>query len=342
MISQEIKKLLIESSSKTKSSWAIVRDGVVAEFSIVQGDKLTKIVQNDILHVDTQRATLSINFDDSLEAITSESGVHGCSPWTQNIYLCVKKEEAKMSARTKLTHLGKFHSNGIEGNLWDLGVGNETLDACIITKNESVNDMLKQNEGRYIIDNSDFLQELVRYSPPRLFKTRFASILVKQKIPTAEEEIDGPHTHLLPPIIKSKKHFEVPIPNNMVPIIQVDPFGSVIDGNGEFYKWNGFENDEFQNFMKIYGNPEYVTLKNEMMKKVIDCLKKNNDTILESYYADKSKRDLIRVILAQIVCDDKTDKLVRKEAFTTLEKLKTINLKGLKQWVQQIAPEIQN
>lgn len=341
MISQEIKKLLVESSGKTKSSWAIVRDGVVAEFSIVQGDKLTKTFQNDVLRVDTQRATLSINFDDSLEAITSESGAHGCSPWTQNIYLCVKKEEAKMAARTKLTYLGKFDSHDIQGNLWDLGVGNDTLDACVIAKNESVNELLKQNESQYVIDKSEFLQELVHHSPPRLFQTNFASILVKQKITTTEEEIEGPHTHLLPPIIKSKKHFEVPVPNDMIPIIQVDPFGSVIDGNGEFYKWHGFENDEFQNFMKKHGNQEYVTLKNEMKKKIIDCLRNNDRTTLGSDYADKSRQDLIRVILAQVVCDHKLEMHVRKEAFSLLENLKTINLKGLKQWVQQIAPEIQ-
>ncbi|MEO9310102.1 MAG: hypothetical protein ABI337_07375 [Nitrososphaera sp.] len=342
MISQEIKKLLVESANKTKSSWAIVRDGVVAEFSIVQGDKLTKIFQNDVLHVDTQRAALCINFDDSLEAIVSESGAYGCSPWTQNIYLCVKKEGAEMARRIKLTHLGKFDDYDIQGNLWDLGVGNDTLDACIIATNESVNELLKQNEGQYVIDNSKFLQELVRYSPPRLFKTKFASILVKQKIPTAEEEIEGPHTHLLPPIIKSKKHFVVPVPDDVIPVIQVDPFGSVMDGNGEFYKWHGFENDEFQNFMRKYGNQEYVTLKSEMKKKIIDCLRNNDQTPLGSDYANKSRQDLIRVILAQIVCDDKLDVFVRKEALSLLENLKTINLKGLKQWVQQMAPEIQN
>jgi hypothetical protein len=42
------------------------------------------------------------------------------------------------------------------------------------------------------------------------------------------------------------------------------------------------------------------------------------------------------------VCDDKLDVFVRKEALSLLENLKTINLKGLKQWVQQMAPEIQN
>jgi hypothetical protein len=38
--------------------------------------------------------------------------------------------------------------------------------------------------------------------------------MVKQKIPLQTEEIDGPHTHLLPQIILHQVHFPIPVNDN--------------------------------------------------------------------------------------------------------------------------------
>ncbi len=127
----------------------------------------------------------------------------------------------------------------------------------------------------------------------------------------------------------------------MIPIIQTDPFGSVIDGNGDFYKWNGFEEDKFQEFLRKFGNQEYIQLKDDVKKNIIDSLTNNSTDFIEDY-SDSSKQDVIRVILAQLVCDDKIDKKIRKKAFKVMENLQSVNLRGLKQWVQNIAPQIQN
>ena len=339
---EEIKKLILESSTKTTSSWAIVRDGVVAEFSIVSGDKPTLSFENNILKVYTERATLCIDFNEKIDAVIAESGAHGCSPWTQNIYLCIPKQDAKMSCRNTLTHLGHYKEGQDEGELWDLGVGKETLDACIIAKDEETNQLLKQKEGNYIIDDSNFFGELVKHSPTRLFKSKYAYIIVRQKIPQdGEDELDGPHTHLLPPIIHSGRHFHVPIPDNMIPIIQTDPFGSVVDGNGDFYKWDGFEEDKFQEFLQKFGNQEYLQLKKEIKKKIIDDLA-NDVTSIVKDYTDTSKQDVIRLTLAQIVCDDKIDEQTRRKAFKVIGNLQSVNLRGLKKWVQNMAPQIQS
>jgi hypothetical protein len=339
---QEIKDLIIQSASKTDSSWAIVRDGIVAEFSVVPGDKPSVSFENNILRIDTHRATLCINFDESIDFIVAESGAHGCSPWTQNVYLCVPKQDAKMSCRDKLTYLGHYKDVQDEGELWDLGVGNKTLDACIIAKDEQTNQLLKQKEGKYIIDDPNFLRELVIHSPTRLFKSKHAYIIVRQKIPReGEDEVEGPHTHLLPHIIKSGKHFDVPVPKTMIPVLQTNPFGSVIDGNGDFHKWNGFDEDKFQRFLEKYGDQGYVSLKQNTRKKILKDLTANTAGFVDDY-SDVLKQDVIRVTLAQVVCDESVDKEIRKKAFKVLENLRSINLRGLKQWVQKMAPEIQN
>lgn len=337
----EIKELLLEYSTDSNSSWAIVRNGTVAEFSIVSGDRPRKTFDNNVLQVETQRATLCVNFDDSIQSFVAESGAHGCSPWTQNIYLCIPKKDAKMSNRKKLTHLIQYDDGQDKGELWDLGIGNETLDACIVAKDSETNNLLRQKEGRHILDEPNFLRDLVKHSPVRLFKSKFAFIKVRQKIPQNEEdELEGPHTHLLPPIIKSNKHFQIPIPDDLIPIIQTDPFGSVIDGNGGFHRWMGFDEDKFQNFLRKYGDSNYLSLKQDMKERILSNLSIGSSEFITEEYSNTTKQDLIRITLAQIVCDDKQDITTRRRAFGVLDELKTINTKGLRNWVEHMSPEI--
>ncbi len=337
-MNQDIKNLILDSSKKSSTSWAIVRNGVVAEFSIVPGDTVRSTFENNILQIHTERASLFLNFD-TIKTVIAESGAHGCSPWTQNIYLCIPKTDAKMSGRNKLTFLGDFKDDYIEGKLWDLGVGNNTLDACIIA-DKTTNSFLKQKEGQWIVDDAKFLRELVTYTPPRLFKSKLASILVKQKIPLLEDDLEGPHTHLLPPIIKTKKRFAVPIPDSMESVIQVNPFVSVIDGNGDFNNWNGFESDKFQEILQKYGDAVYVSSKNKLLQTILSNLRSDDMQTISEQYDNSQHQDIIRIVIAQIVCDKTIDVTIRKKAYVLLEKLRSINLKGLQQWVDHMAPEI--
>jgi hypothetical protein len=49
-------------------------------------------------------------------------------------------------------------------------------------------------------------------------------------------------------------------------------------------------------------------------------------------------KDLIRVILAQIVCDKNYDRSLRKGALNTLEEIRAINFYVLKKWVINKSP----
>lgn len=341
-MNSEIKNLILESANKPSTSWAIVRNGIVAEFSIVPGDDVKTSFKGNKLHIKTQRASLSLEFDNSISAIIAESGAHGCSPWTQNIYLTIPSEHAQMAGRDKLTFLGDFNEDSVAGKLWDLGVGNKTVDAYIIADSDT-HHLLKHKEEQNILNDPKFLRELVQHSPIRFFKSKFASILVKQKIPLSEsDENDGPHTHLLPSLMKNKKRFLSPVPENVEPIIQVSPFVSVIDGNGQFYKWGGFDNDKFQKLLQKHGDNAYTFRKTQLLQKVITCIKSGDVQEIFEQYKDDKNQDKIRIILAQIVCDDTFSKDVRKKAFVLLEKLRTVNLNGLKKWVEYMAPEICN
>jgi len=336
VIKPTLKQLLIDASVNTKSAWAIVRDGVVAEFSLVDGDKPMRKLDGNTLIVDTSRAQLQLVFHEDIKPIVAETAAYRCSPWVQCIYLCVPEKVARMSARKVLTHLGSWE-NGY-GELWDLGVGNDSLDACVVARDIQTHQTLKGKEGLSIIYDSEFLGQIIKLSPARLFRTKFAHILVKQRIPSNTEQVDGPHTHLLPSIIRSGTHFPVPIPDNMRSLIQVDPIGSVIDGNGDYHEWNGLD-DEFQSLLNEYAGNDMST-KKYLQEKIIVLLKNSDlDSIIEEYSSNE-RQDIVRIVIAQIVCDKQQDIEIRKKALSILDELKAINLYGLKQWVQKLSPEI--
>ncbi len=62
-----------------------------------------------------------------------------------------------------------------------------------IVNNTKFHQLLKKRE-----DDSECINEIKIFSPVRVFRIKYASIMMKQKIPLQTEELDGPHTHLLP------------------------------------------------------------------------------------------------------------------------------------------------
>jgi hypothetical protein len=342
MINPHVKKILIESSVDRRSTWAIVRDGAVAEFSITDTDEPKQYFDQETndLTVETKRATLKLNLDESVVAVVAENATYRCSPWSQSVYLCTPKNESHMSGNNVLTHVSDWREREADGKLWDLGLGYESFEACIIVNDDRLHQFLKKREGNYIIDDFECINEIKKFSPVRLFRTKCASIMVKQKIPLQIGEIDGPHTHLLPQIILHKVHFPIPIDDNMCVQIQVDPFGSVIDACGNFLDWTGSENDKFQSLLRNYGESRVIEDKLKMRNMIHDFLKKDDLDSIMNIYKNDIMKDLIRVILAQIVCDKNYDRSLRKKALNTLEQIRAINFYVLKKWVINKCPDL--
>jgi hypothetical protein len=94
MINSFVKKVLIDSSLDKKSSWAIVRDGAVAGFSIATAVEPKQYFDQETNHliVQTDRATLKLNLDEKPVLVVAENASYRCSPWSQSVYLCTPKK----------------------------------------------------------------------------------------------------------------------------------------------------------------------------------------------------------------------------------------------------------
>jgi hypothetical protein len=95
MIDSGIKQLIQNASLSKRSNWAIVRNGAVAEFSITDTD-LNTIYQNfnydtNTLTVETEKAILELEINDSLTTIIAENANFRCSPWSQHLSMRLKE-----------------------------------------------------------------------------------------------------------------------------------------------------------------------------------------------------------------------------------------------------------
>ncbi len=75
MLDPFIKHLLLNASINKKSSWAIVRNGAVSEFSITTDDKPKQYFDNikNTLTIETNKAILQLKLDDSITPIIAEN-----------------------------------------------------------------------------------------------------------------------------------------------------------------------------------------------------------------------------------------------------------------------------
>ena len=96
---------------------------------------------------------MKLKLDDNITPIIAENANYRCSPWSQNIYLCIPKQQANLSGRQKLTHVKNWNREELHGELWDLGIGYSDLDAYIIVNDVNLHQYLKQKEGNYIINS---------------------------------------------------------------------------------------------------------------------------------------------------------------------------------------------
>lgn len=322
-LDEQIKDVLRSAAGRSDVTWAIVRDGAVAEFSL--GSINDVRISMDRISAENEHGAMSLDMgsNSNMYAIVAESAEYRCTPWTQCIYLCMYRDEARMNSRGVLTYVGKYDDYCCS-SIWDMGIGDDTLDVYIIVKDDNLNSILREMEGKNILKEQSILDKIVKASPYRLFMTKKASILVKQRI----GRVDGAHTHLMPDVILNGIRYPTPVPEQMSCIVQVDPFASLIDCNGNYRAWS-VEDDPFQMLLQKY-NKGYAEEKQRLRDNVLDMLMRGSDYAdhVELMYkrADANSKDMLRVVLAQIACDSRAEQTIRMSSVKILTRVGAVNL----------------
>ncbi len=175
--------------------------------------------------------------------------------WDQGLVLCLPAELARMEPHHTITELGPDEAAIEEANrsaiLFDLGLGSPLCRFCIRVSDASQVSRLRALRGRRITDPA-VMDEVRTWSPHRVMLSAAGRIEVYQSIGTHETPV-GPHTHLLPKILRPRVAASayIPVPAGYEAALMMYPAGQ-----------------GFQKLLADFGDEVYVRAK----ARALSCL----------------------------------------------------------------------
>ena len=174
---------------------------------------------------------------------------------------CLPVDGCAMNRRTVLTELDvdreALRPEHRGSTLFDLGLGALQADLCVRIDDQDVVARLRGHCGRSVFDPANpAMGLLLATNPHRVFISRIGRIEVYQPIPPASgKSPDGPHTHVLPKLLKSRRTHAAtePIPEGWIPFCaHLYPGHPVRDASDPF---DAAGHDSFQRMIERFGFP---------------------------------------------------------------------------------------
>ena len=200
------------------TSWSIGMLGAIAEFFRAPDETHTT---DNASCVVTARGAIRIALNSATRAVACTAG-DGEPP---SIALCLPAADGTMHGRSVITEVGLDHGalrdRDRDAILFDLGLGSPYFDFYIRTADPAAIKRLREGTGFSLFDARHSLPRIIlAMHPHRVFVSRLGRIEIYQRIAHAGETTpDGPHTHLLPELLKTGRVHaaDAPIPPGWIP-----------------------------------------------------------------------------------------------------------------------------
>jgi hypothetical protein len=266
--------LLHREIANPDTQWSLGTFGAIAEFSRDRGEPVLLIRSDDGASAVTARGGIAIRHRARSRPFASESVTS--TGWNQRIALCLPGNECAMHRRAGLTEVGidreALRSEDRGSILFDLGLGAPQADFCVRIDDWGAITRLRGHLGRSLFEAGNPAMRLIlEANPHRVFISRLGRIEVYQPIPHASgKSPDGPHTHILPKLLKSGRTHPAtePVPDGWIPCAHLYPPHPARDGSGESRPFDAARHDAFQSIIEAFGDPESLAIKRRIMDAV--------------------------------------------------------------------------
>lgn len=294
--------LLAGQLGDAETAWSVGTFGAIAEFTR-DADEATTLARADgaVLAM-TARGGLRIETAHGLRPIASESLTS--RGWSQRVALCLPEETCVMSRRTVLTEIGPdrnaLRPRDRASILFDLGLGALQVDCCVRSGDAAFVAALRKCAGQSLFAHDGGAMRLIlAANPHRVFVSRIGRIEVFQPIPPPDgKSPEGPHTHVLPKLIRSGRTHAAtePLPVGWIPCAHFYPPNPIRDGFGHPRPFQNERHAAFQLLLAHYGNPQLVDLK----RRVVDSVEAGQSPGAVFVAADRFARATVRIALRQL------------------------------------------
>jgi hypothetical protein len=261
----EVSRLVGEWLDDPGTGWSMGTSGAIAEFTRDAGEP----VERSGPAVVTARGALVLDPPPELVARAYETPVGPGTAWNHAVALCLPTAAARRAARTVVTELGAdahaARRSDRDAVLFDLGLGTPTVDVCVRTRDPELLAVLRAAEGRALFEpGSSTAGAVVVAGPHRVLGTALGRVEVYSPIPPPDgRSPDGPHTHLLPHLIRPGRTHPptVPVPPGTLPVGYCYPPHPAADQHGRRIPFDRDRHLRFQELLSELGDPELLRLK---------------------------------------------------------------------------------
>jgi len=267
--------LLQREISNPDTQWSLGTFGAIAEFSRDHDEPVRLIQSAEAVSAVTARGGIALKPHAAIRAFASEGITK--TGWNQRVALCLSQDDCAMNRRAALTEIGRDHDAPREADrdsvLFDLGFAALQADFCIRIGDPVFAARLREHTGRAVFEpGNPAMGMILEANPHRVFISRIGRIEVYQPIPPPSgKSPEGPHTHVLPRLLKSGRTHPAtePVPEGLVPCAHLYPPHPARDGLGDARPFDATHHHAFQRMMAACGDPAALATKRRVVDAVL-------------------------------------------------------------------------
>ena len=298
----QISQLLTDHIADADTQWSLGAFGGIAEFSRDIGEPVELTASVDGVSAVTARGAIALKARSDIRPFASESITR--ESWAHRVALCLPEADCAMNRRTTLTELSRdtdaLRGEDRDGVLFDLGLDILQADLCVRIREEAVVAHLREHTGVSVFDpENPAMGIILSANPHRVFISRIGRIEVFQPIPPPDgKSPEGPHTHILPKLLKSRRTHAAtePVPDGWIPCAHLYPSHPAKDALGRARPFDTAQHDAFQRMIVTLGLPDGAAIKQQVIAAVGDGQPPFSSDMARERFA----RTSIRVALRQL------------------------------------------
>jgi hypothetical protein len=259
-----VEELLAKHLDEPTSSWSVGEFGVLAEFHHAGAQKSPRVA----FAVSVHGGSLRVKPRADARILAYETPSPNARLWNHGVAFCLPEADATMNRRTGITELGPdseaIDASGRREVLFDLGLGRRSVDFCVRTADAALIGLLRAAKGASVFEHAGLNASIVAAGPTRVVESRLARIEITNPIPPpGGVSPDGPHTHLMPGLIRRRRTHDanIPVPAGYLPCLTLYPAHPARDAEGRERAFNPVLHTEYQRLLERYGDADYVAAK---------------------------------------------------------------------------------
>ena len=250
--------------------WGVGVLGAIAEFSRDPWEGWLPIEHGVV----TARGGIRIRHDPQARLVAHEAISRRAGHWQQGLAWCLDARLASMGeTHDVVTELGPddaaLRPRDQGAVLFDMGLGFAHLRACVRIADAAVLAALRQGCGRPLLEaGNPAAAAVVRCSPHRVFLSPAGRVEVYQAVPPPDGRTpEGPHTHLLPPLLRSRRTHPATthLPEGLVPVLEAFPPHPLSDALGNAAPFDVRRHKAFQALLERHGSAAALTEKRSVL-----------------------------------------------------------------------------